>query len=170
MPPECDPQADGADHLEALAEEVLRRAARRKILLATAESCTGGLLASLLTDIEGCSSQFDRGFVVYTDEAKFDLLGIEPIAIRRHGAVSREIALAMAQGAIARSQAGAAVSITGFAGPARPIDEEGLVHLAVCLRSGTTIHRECHFGPCGRDRTRELAVGGAMEMLIEAMA
>lgn len=159
----------GVAALGRLAEEVLRRAARDKIMLATAESCTGGLLASLLTDIEGRSAQFDRGFVAYTDEAKAELLGIEPIDIRRHGAVSREIALAMARGAIAGSNAGVAVSITGFAGPARPIDEEGLVYLAACRRDGAIIHRECHFGPAGRDRTRELAVAGAMEMLIEAM-
>jgi len=164
-----DAVADGADRLGALAGEVLRRAARDRIMLATAESCTGGLLASLLTDVEGRSAQFDRGFVVYTDEAKTELLGVEAIEISRHGAVSREIALAMAQGAIARSNAALAVSITGFAGPARPIDEEGLVHLAVCRRGGATIHRECHFGPAGRDRTRELAAAGAMEMLIDAM-
>ncbi len=158
--------ADGAAGLADLAADVLRRARTRQLLLATAESCTGGLLASLLTDIEGYSACFDRGFVVYSNAAKSQMLGIDPIEITRHGEVSRQIALRMAQGALANSIADVAVGITGFAGPAARGDEEGLVHLAAASAK-RTLHRECHFGSCGRDRSRQLAVAGALELMRE---
>jgi nicotinamide-nucleotide amidase len=163
--------ADGVEVLAGLAERVLRRASDHRLTVATAESCTGGLLASLLTDIQGLGGCFDRGFVTYTNEAKAELLGIDPIEIARHGAVSRDVALAMAEGAIEHSNAGLAVAITGFAGPAPKENgaEEGLVHLAAKSRSGRTIHRECHFGPIGRDQTRHLAAKAALEMLDELL-
>ncbi|MDE2404504.1 MAG: CinA family protein [Sphingomonadales bacterium] len=135
----------------------------------TAESCTGGLIASLLTDIDGLGACFDRGFVTYTERAKSDLLGIEPIELRRHGAVSAETARAMAAGALDRSHADIAIAVTGFAGPAGPKDEEGLVHLACARREGPAILRECHFGPLGRDRVRQLAARGALEILEEVL-
>jgi len=166
--------ADGAARLANAAADVLRRAKARQMLLATAESCTGGLLASLLTDIEGYSGWFDRGFVVYSNEAKSQMLGIDPIEISRHGPVSREIAVRMAEGALANSLADVAVGITGFAGPASRGDEEGLVHLAAASIRRTlhravhrAVHRECHFGSCGRDRARQLAVAGALELMQE---
>ena len=159
---------DEAAALGEHAVRVLAKADRCGVAIATAESCTGGLLASLLTDQDGFGRCFDRGFVTYTDEAKSDLLGIEAIEIARHGAVSAEIAAAMARGALARSQAGLAVAITGFAGPAGPGDEAGLVHLACLPRGGPLIGRECHFGPLGRERVRNLAVARALEMIEEA--
>lgn len=161
---DLDAVTDEADALEALAAEVLRRADALGLTVATAESCTGGLIASLLTDVEGLSSSFERGFVVYTDEAKAEMLGIDQIAIRRHGAVSAPIARAMAQGVIARSRADLAIAVTGFAGPAGRNDEAGLVHIAVQSRAGRGAERECHFGNCGRQRTRELAVEAALKM------
>lgn len=157
--------ADSAAELAGLATQVLRAADSRKWRIATAESCTGGLLASLLTDIEGLSGGFERGFVCYSIEAKTEMLGIERIEIERHGAVSREIALAMAAGTLAFSSADIAAAITGFAGPAGKHDEAGLVHVAVQARGGTVTHRECHFGYANRDRTRQLAVHAALEMM-----
>ena len=143
---------------------------RKGLRLATAESCTGGLIASLVTDIEGLSSTFERGFVTYTDEAKCDLLGIEPLEIARHGVVSREIALAMAEGALARSNAHLALGVTGFAGKAGPHDEAGLVHLAVVRHGARPILRECHFGQANRDMVRTRVAEAALEMLGEMLA
>lgn len=161
---------DDAAQLAALAVDVLRRAKAGKLLLATAESCTGGLIASLLTDQQGYGQCFDRGFVVYTEKAKSDLLGIEPVELRRHGVVSEEIAAQMARHAIVRSDADIALSITGFAGPGNPGDEAGLVHLACADRAGRLITRECRFGDVGRERTRLLAAHRALEMIGQAIA
>lgn len=156
---------DLADH----AAQVLKLASDQGLSLTTAESCTGGLLASLLTDIEGLSSAFERGFVTYSVDAKCELLGIEPVFVERHGVVSREVALAMVDGALAHSPADLACGITGFAGKAGPNDEAGLVHLAVRRRGGRPILRECHFGEAGRDRVRSLAIGAALEMIESAL-
>lgn len=161
---------DGTDDLVAMARRILTEAARHKRTIATAESCTGGLLSSLLTDLEGLGACFERGFITYTPDAKSDLLGLEPVELSRHGAVSAETAKAMAVGALARSDADIALAITGFAGPAGEHDEEGLVHLACASKSAPVILRECHFGPLGRDRIRHLAVHGALEMLDRAIS
>ena len=136
------------------AERVLRAADEHELKLATAESCTGGLLAALLTDVHGLGHVFDRGFVVYAKQAKCDLLGI-----------ARE----MAQGALRRSDADLAVAITGFAGPAGPDDEEGLVHFACARRAGETRHREEHFGAIGRDGVRIAALDVALQMLEQSL-
>jgi nicotinamide-nucleotide amidase len=156
-------------NLDALAQEALGRAEATRQLIATAESCTGGALAALLTSIEGCSSAFDRGFVVYTDEAKEDLLGIPAAAIERHGAVSREVAEAMAQRALERSAAAVAVSISGFTGGAGPGEENGLVHFALAGGGDLLLHRERHFGEVGRDEGRHLALREALELLLEGL-
>jgi nicotinamide-nucleotide amidase len=169
-PPAARDLPDHAGELADLAEQVLRGLNEKGLKLATAESCTGGLIASLVTDIEGLSSTFERGFVTYTEEAKCELLGIEPSSIARHGVVSREIALAMAEGALAHSQADVALAVTGFAGRAGPDDEEGLVHLALVRRSARPILRECHFGQAGRERVRYRTAAAALEMLGAALA
>jgi nicotinamide-nucleotide amidase len=156
---------DNADRLVVRAVEVLELAEKRKVSIATAESCTGGLLSSLLTDQRGLGKWFDRGFVVYTEQAKQEMLGVDPVTIEREGVVSEAVAKELARNALERSEAGVAVGITGFAGPGGPGDETGRVHLAVSSRSGRIIHRECHFGDCGRDKTRALAAGAALEML-----
>lgn len=156
--------------IECSVAALLKEAARRDISLATAESCTGGLLASLLTDVEGASRAFERGFVVYSEDAKCELLGIAAERIRHCGAVSAEVAIAMAEGALARSRADIAVAITGFAGPAGPGDEPGLVHFACARRGGATRHREAHLGDIGRGPVRIACLRIALEMLGEALA
>lgn len=160
---------DGAEALLAMAERLLKRAKKQKLRIASAESCTGGLLSSLLTDVEGYSGLFERGFATYSEAAKAELLGIDPIVIARNGAVSSAVASAMAKGALDNSRADLAVAITGFAGPAGRRDEEGLVHIAAASRQGTLISRECHFGPRGRQDIRLLAARGALELLEELL-
>jgi nicotinamide-nucleotide amidase len=160
---------DEAAALSTQATRVLEKVRQHGLTLATAESCTGGLLASLLTDQDGFGRCFDRGFVTYTDEAKSELLGIDLVAIKRHGAVSAKIGAAMAQGALERSQAGIALAVTGFAGPGGPNDEVGLVHLACAGRDGPLVCRECHFGELGRERIRNLTVQRALEMIEAAV-
>jgi nicotinamide-nucleotide amidase len=153
------------------ADRVLELACERELMLATAESCTGGLLAALLTDVPGCSHVFERGFVVYSDEAKCDLLGIARAKVESCGAVSEEVAREMALGALRNSNAQLAVSITGFAGPPGADDEgkEGLVHFACAASDGSLDHREEHFGAIGRDGVRIASLEVALEMLEVAL-
>lgn len=158
------------DEALSKAERLLALACKRDLSIATAESCTGGLLAALLTDIPDCSHAFERGFVVYTPEAKSELLAIPLERIERFGVVSREIAEDMAQGTLKASHADIALSVTGFAGPGAPEDEEGLVHVA-CARRGMNIdHREEHFGPIGRAGIRRATIDTALAMLERAVA
>jgi len=157
------------EDVEALVHRVLERANTHKLSLVAAESCTGGLLASLLTDIDGMGHVFERGFVVYSEEAKCDLLGIARTTVDKCGAVSEPVARAMAKGALAHSKGDIAVSITGFAGPAGPDDEPGLVHFACARRDHAVNHRERHFGEIGRGATRIAAIRVALEMLDEAI-
>ena len=155
--------------VQELAETVLDLAHDKHLKLATAESCTGGLLAALLTDVRGRGHVFERGFVVYSKEAKCDLLGLDRAMVETCGAVSKEVAVAMAQGALRRSEAQIAIAITGFAGPAGEGDEEGLVHFACARTSGETCHREEHFGPIGRQGVRVSALQVALEMIDTAL-
>ena len=155
------------DRIERAALALLDKACDRDLTIVSAESCTGGLLASLLTDVEGKSRAFERGFVVYSDEAKCELLGVEHTTIDRHGAVSRETAIAMVEGALARSHGDIAVSITGFAGPGAPGDEPGLVHFACQRRGAGVVHREEHFGNIGRGPVRLKCLEIAMDLLDE---
>jgi nicotinamide-nucleotide amidase len=157
------------DRIERLTERLLDKADAAGLMLATAESCTGGLLASLLTDVDGGGHVFDRGFVVYSEAAKCQLLGLARDQIDRCGAVSREVAIAMADGALAGSDAQVALAITGFAGRGAPEDEPGLVHFACARDGGTTSHREEHFGDIGRGGVRRACLEVALEMLIEAV-
>jgi nicotinamide-nucleotide amidase len=151
---------------EEAARRLLAKASERDLKLATAESCTGGMIASLLTDVQGVAHAFDRGFVTYTNEAKNEMLGVPMALIEEKSAVSREVAIAMAQGALERSRANIAVSVTGYAdaGP-----EPGLVHFG-CARAGrVTLHREEHFGPGGRGATRVKCLKTAIEMMTELL-
>ena len=157
------------DELDALAEKLMRRLCQHKLKLATAESCTGGMLAALLTDIDGCGHGFDRGFVTYAKEAKTQLLGIEPQLLDRNDAVSEPVARAMAEGALARSEADLALAVTGFAGPAGDGCEEGLVHCALARRGGETLHRVEHFGALGRGPVRVKSLQAMLEMLEQAL-
>ncbi|RZV33972.1 MAG: CinA family protein [Sphingomonadaceae bacterium] len=157
------------EKIECLAHALLANADRHNLALATAESCTGGLLAALLTDVEGLSHVFERGFVTYSDQAKCDLLDIAQSMVDDCGAVSREVAVAMAKGAKERSRADIAVSITGFAGPAGEDDEEGLVHFACIDRNGRCVHAERHFGAIGRNGVRIAALETALTMMNNAI-
>jgi nicotinamide-nucleotide amidase len=157
------------DQVDRAARVVLEKACDRNLTLATAESCTGGLLASLLTDVEGASHAFERGFVVYTDAAKSELLGIPLEDIERHGAVSAEIARAMAEGALKASGADMAIATTGFAGPGAPGDEPGLVHFACACKGDDTLSREEHFGDIGRGPVRIECMRVALEMLSQVL-
>jgi nicotinamide-nucleotide amidase len=137
--------------------------------IATAESCTGGMLASLLTDIEGCGHGFDRGFVTYSPEAKRDLLGVSGELVDRNDAVNAEVARAMAEGALVRCDADIALSVTGFAGPAGPGQEEGLAFMGLARRGGETKVEERHFGAIGRGPVRIAALKVLVDMLCEAI-
>lgn len=139
-------------------------------MLATAESCTGGLVAGLVSSIPGSSAALDRGFVTYSNQAKADLLGVSPDLIHSHGAVSAEVARAMAVGALARSHPGVAVAITGIAGPGGGSEQKpvGLVHFAVATTSGTRHHLERRYGDQGRQEIRLHAVREAVALALEA--
>ena len=154
---------------EAAATALLDLCKSKKLMVATAESCTGGLVAGALTDIAGSSAVVDRGFVTYTNAAKHQMLGVPNATIERHGAVSRETAEAMVRGALGHANADLAVSITGIAGPGggsadKPV---GLVHFAAASRGGNLIHRERRFGDIGRGAVRRLSVLEALAMLTE---
>ncbi|MEL6678510.1 MAG: CinA family protein [Pseudomonadota bacterium] len=152
-----------------LAREVLALARAKGWMIATAESCTGGLVAAALTEIPGSSDVFDRGFLTYSYPAKEAMLGVEHQTLHDNGAVSEPVARQMAEGARARSDAQLTVAITGVAGPggseAKP---EGLVHFATAT-SGATVHREVRFGALGRATVRQESVRTALEMLREAL-
>ncbi len=141
----------------------------KRLMVATAESCTGGLVAGALTEIAGSSAVVDRGFVTYTNEAKQQMLGVPEATLKQHGAVSRETAEAMAKGVLAHAPADLAVSITGIAGPGGGSAEKpvGLVHFAAATRNGRLIHHEARYGDIGRSEVRRRSVLQALSMLQE---
>lgn len=152
-----------------LAISVLAACRRRALKIATAESCTGGLIAAALTEIAGSSDVVDRGFVTYSNEAKMAMLGVMAETLTAHGAVSKETSLEMATGALANSDADIAVAVTGVAGPGggsiqKPV---GLVHIAVATINGTR-HHECRFGEVSREAVRLGTVRVALQMAIMA--
>ena len=154
---------------EAAAIALLDLCKAKKLMVATAESCTGGLVAAALTDIAGSSAVVDRGFVTYTNEAKQQMLGVPSDTLARFGAVSRETAEAMVRGALGNANADIVVAVTGIAGPGggsadKPV---GLVHFAAGSRSGALNHRERRFGDIGRAEVRRLSVLEALAMLTE---
>jgi nicotinamide-nucleotide amidase len=157
------------DPLDAQAERLMRRLCERGLKIATAESCTGGMLAALLTDIEGAGHGFDRGFVTYDSDAKTHLLGVSPALVEQNQAVSEAVARAMAEGALKRSNADIALGVTGFAGPAGEDNEEGLVHMALARRNGSTTHRVGHFGAIGRGPIRVKSLEAMLNMLEQAL-
>jgi len=148
------------------ARDVLAAAEAAGVMIATAESCTGGLVAAALTDIPGSSAVVDRGFVTYSNEAKTDMLGVPPALIAQHGAVSKQVAAVMALGALARSGAQLSVSITGVAGPggteAKP---EGMVCFSTA-RDGAVQTETVQFGALGRDAVRAAARDHALGLLL----
>ncbi|MEO4040594.1 CinA family protein [Hoeflea sp. CAU 1731] len=140
------------------------------LLVATAESCTGGMIAAAITDIPGSSAVFDRGFVTYSNQAKKDMLGVSEATLDRFGAVSRQTAEEMALGAVSRSRADFAVSVTGIAGPGGGSAEKpvGLVHMAVAGKSGLICHKVLRCGDIAREAIRLATVQTALDALIEA--
>ena len=140
--------------------------------IATAESCTGGLVAALLTEISGSSAVVERGFVTYSNEAKTDLVGVPADLIAAHGAVSEPVARAMAEGALAHSRADVTVGITGVAGPTggtttKPV---GLVHFGLARKGVATLHLERRYGDLGRETIRRRAVEDALSLLEQALS
>ena len=157
--------------LLAMAATLLAEMRAEKLTLVTAESCTGGLIAGLFTEIAGSSDVVDRGFVTYSNAAKSALLGVPAETLARLGAVSRETALAMADGALARAGDNAAgtiaVAVTGVAGPGGGSIEKpvGLVHIAAARTGRETRHRECRFGDIGRGEVRLATIKAATELV-----
>jgi nicotinamide-nucleotide amidase len=157
--------------LKTAAAALIRAYAERGLKIATAESCTGGLVAGILTEIAGSSAVVERGFVVYSNEAKIEMIGVPAELIAAHGAVSAPVALAMADGALARSHADVAVAVTGIAGPTgatatKPI---GLVHFACAAAGKPTRHLERRYGDLGRAVVRLCAVEDAFGILRDAL-
>ena len=148
---------------------VLDLARRRGVMIATAESCTGGLIAGRLTDVPGSSDAVDRGFVTYSNAAKLEMLGIRPETLEAHGAVSEEIAAEMAAGALARSRAGIAVAVTGIAGPGGSEHKpEGRVCFGIADAAGVRTET-VEFGPRGRAEVRAATVAHALALLAAAL-
>ena len=161
-----------------LPEELVREAAallqlcrERRVLLATAESCTGGLIAACLTEVAGSSDVVERGYVTYSNASKQEALGVPAALLAEHGAVSEPVARAMAVGAIARSRAGLGIAVTGIAGPggATPGKAVGLVHLATASRDGGQTHCRLDLGEIGRGPIRAAAVRVAFAMLRDVL-
>lgn len=157
------------DDIVAAAERLLDICRRKRLKIATAESCTGGLVAGILSEVPGVSRTLDRGFITYSNEAKQEMIGVPAATLAAHGAVSRETAEAMAKGALARAPVDLTVSVTGIAGPDGGSAEKpvGLVHFAAASRSGQLAHLEKRFGNPGRAEIRKRAVLQAFLMLRE---
>jgi len=154
-----------------LSQSVQDLATEKKIRVVTAESCTGGLVGGLLTELAGSSNFFERGFVTYSNHAKLEILGVSGAVIRTFGAVSPHCAHAMADGALKNSHAQLAVAITGVAGPgAHGPKPEGYVCFATAMKDAETLTREEHFGALGRSKVRLASVKVAMQMLLERLA
>lgn len=139
----------------------------RQLKLATAESCTGGLIVAILTEVSGSSAVVDRGFVTYSNEAKADMLGVPEKLIDEHGAVSEPVVRAMARGTIEHSLADIAVAVTGIAGPGGGSEEKpvGLVHIAAMRRGGESVYQLCEFGDIGREQVRFMTVREAFRLI-----
>lgn len=154
---------------DAMARALLEAARARGMMVATAESCTGGMIAAALTAIAGSSEMFDRGFVTYSNAAKTEMLGVDPATLEAHGAVSEEVAREMAAGALSRSKAGVAVSVTGIAGPGGSEHKpEGRVCFGVATAAGVRTET-VEFGALGRDKVRLATTDHALELLLAAL-
>ncbi len=157
--------------LHARAEALVAAYTKAGLRIATAESCTGGLVAGLLTAVPGSSAVLERGFVTYSNEAKTEAIGVSADLVAAQGAVSEPVARAMAVGALAASRADVAVAITGIAGPGggsagKPV---GLVHFGLAAKGRPVVHRERRFGDAGRAEIRRLAVAEALDLLDEVL-
>ncbi len=154
------------------ARRVLEECRKAGVMLVTAESCTGGLVAGALTEIAGSSDVVERGFVTYSYESKTAMLGVPAAMIAEHGAVSEPVARAMAEGALARSAAQLSIAVTGVAGPGSDSQAKpaGLVHLAAAQTGKGVIHRVHEFGDIGRDAVRRASVAAALDLILRRLA
>lgn len=159
------------DDVHELAKRVLNKARVNRLHIATAESCTGGLIAASLTEIPGSSDVVECGFIVYSDNAKTRLLGVPETLLKRVGAVSADVACAMAKGALENSSAELSVAVTGIAGPSggTTLKQVGLVHIAAAREGLEVQHRACEFGDVGRSQGRLLTVDAALKLLLRVM-
>jgi nicotinamide-nucleotide amidase len=157
------------DDIVDAAKKLLDICRRKQLLVATAESCTAGLVAGTLSEVPGVSSMLERGFITYSNQAKQEMLGVPAATLDAHGAVSRETAEAMAKGALAHAPVDLAISVTGVAGPDGGSDEKpvGLVHFGGASRGGQLVHVEKRFGNPGRAEVRKRSVLQAFVMLHE---
>ncbi|NBC19805.1 MAG: nicotinamide-nucleotide amidohydrolase family protein [Alphaproteobacteria bacterium] len=155
------------DRLKNLALLTLDDAAEKRLRIVTAESCTGGLVAALFTDLAGSSKVFERGFVTYSNRAKEEVLGVPGDMLADYGAVSEPVARMMAEGALENARANIAVSITGIAGPGggTPMKPVGTVHFACLRENRAMVHEVRHFGEIGREAVRLASVEVALEMI-----
>ena len=153
--------------LKQTASELLDVLRAQDLMLAAAESCTGGLICAYLTEIPGSSDVVERGFVTYSNAAKTQMLGVPEDMIETHGAVSEEVANAMATGALANSKADISIAVTGIAGPGGGGEDKpvGLVHIAAMRRGGRSVHKRCAFGDIGRGEVRERTVLEALRLV-----
>lgn len=157
--------------LNDAAKRTFKLAAERRLRIATAESCTGGMVAMALTDIAGASDIVERGFVTYSNKAKTDMLGVSERLISSEGAVAASVAAAMAEGALKRSEADIAVAITGIAGPGGSTEHKpvGLVFIAAAMKNGHVDAQEFRFGNIGRGAVRERSAIEALNMMSRLM-
>ena len=159
------------DAIRDKARAVLDACRAQGLMLVVAESCTGGLVAGALTEIAGASDVVERGFVTYSYESKTAMLGVPAETIAGHGAVSEEVARAMAEGALALSRAQIAIAVTGVAGPGSDSQAKpaGLVHLAAARDGKDTLHEKCEFGDAGRDAVRRASVEAALDLVLKLL-
>ena len=161
---------DAPDHAHRIAQDVLALARATGLRIATAESCTGGLVSGAITEIAGSSDVFECGFVTYSNASKQAMLGVQAGTLDRHGAVSEEVAAEMAEGARARSGAALAVSVTGIAGPGgSEFKPEGRVCFGLAQQGRPTVTQTVDFGPLGRGRVRAASVVQALSMIRAAL-
>lgn len=161
-----------SDDLIVQARDLLDDLRRQGLKLVTAESCTGGLIAAVLTEIPGSSDVLERGFVTYSNDAKIEAIGVPRALIEKFGAVSREVAVAMAKGALAHSKADIAISVTGVAGPGGGTDDKpvGLVYLSALRRGQDGVTEECRFGVTSRSAIRIASVGEALGLIRQVIS
>lgn len=157
--------------IQELAKRVLNKARVHRLHIVTAESCTGGLIAASLTEIAGSSDVVEGGFIAYADYAKTALLNVPESLLKNVGAVSEEVARAMAKGALENSSAELSIAVTGIAGPGggTALKPVGLVHLAAARDGRVAEHRVCHFGDIGRSEVRLMTVDAALKLLLRVM-
>ncbi|MEM6407200.1 MAG: CinA family protein [Pseudomonadota bacterium] len=157
--------------MDDLAIEVLEAAKAKGVLIATAESCTGGMIAAALTEIPGSSAAVDRGFVTYSNAAKREMLGVRAETLEAHGAVSEEVAREMAEGALKASDAGICISVTGIAGPGgSEFKPEGRVCFGLARDGRRTETQVIEFGALGRSEVRKKTVETALSMFLDAFS